>query len=428
MSHRPHGSSTSPVAVVLGGIELVRPLALAGIRCEVVTKPKDAARFSRHATTIFTWDWSKPVGHHGDELVARLIRYAELQPEPPILFYEWDEPLLFLSRHREELARAFRFVIADPFLVEALEDKSLFGTLAQERSLPVPATSILTPGSDASATDLSHLGFPLILKPFRRDSRWDVIEETHKMKAVRVDRPEELQKIWPRLAAVAGPILAQRYVEGPESRVESYHVYVDEHGNIAAEFTGRKLRTLPAQCGYSTALTITDAPDVAERGREFVRALDLKGVAKFDFKRGPDGELYLLEVNPRFSLWHHPGARAGVNIPALVYSDLAGHPRPEVHARNGVQWCHPNDFWAAREAGVSPVRWARWALGSEAKAFWSWDDPMPFLSAAARRVVSTAFAGGRGEPTERHYGQGGTSASCSPAPAAGLRPAVRRRR
>ena len=61
-----------------------------------------------------------------------------------------------------------------------------------------------------------------------------------------------------------------------------------------------------------------------------VERLALTGVAKLDFKRDPQGNLRLLEINPRFNLWHHAGAIAGVNIPALVYADLAGLPRPPV--------------------------------------------------------------------------------------------------
>ena len=56
-----------------------------------------------------------------------------------------------------------------------------------------------------------------------------------------------------------------------------------------------------------------------ELGRTLVQRLGLRGVAKFDFKRAADGRLFLLEVNPRFNLWHHPGALAGVNLPALVF-------------------------------------------------------------------------------------------------------------
>src|SRR3712207_372716 len=127
-------------------------------------------------------------------------------------------------------------------------------------------------------------------------------------KALRLDSPEELRALWPRLAAVGLEVLAQELVPGPETRIESYHVYVDGQGEIVGEFTGQKIRTYPLEYGVSTAVTTADLPDVASLGRELTRRLNLRGVAKFDFKRGPNGRLYLLEINPRFNLWHHAGA------------------------------------------------------------------------------------------------------------------------
>src|SRR5206468_7587246 len=82
-------------------------------------------------------------------------------------------------------------------------------------------------------------------------------------------------------------------------------------------------------------------------------------------------------------LWHHPAALAGVNVPALVYGDLAGLPRPAVpRARPGVRWCKIwQDGRAARADGVRLVHWIAWALRCEAKSAWSWDDPLPLLCA-----------------------------------------------
>jgi ATP-grasp in the biosynthetic pathway with Ter operon len=79
---------------------------------------------------------------------------------------------------------------------------------------------------------------------------------------------------------------------------------------------------------------MTDAGDVRRTGREVVERLALTGVAKLDFKRDLQGNLRLLEINPRFNLWHHRGAIVGVNIPALVYADLTG-------AANSREGRHP---------------------------------------------------------------------------------------
>jgi len=191
------------------------------------------------------------------------------------------------------------------------------------------------------------------------------------------------------LCATGLPLLAQEFVAGAEASIESYHCYIDAHGGFAGEFTGRKIRTYPWQYGHTTALEITDAADLRRVGRDIVERLALTGVAKLDFKRDPQGHLRLLEINPRFNLWHHPGALAGVNIPALVHADLAGSPRPRATSpKAGVRWCRPwKDFPAARAAGMPLPRWVSWTLGCEAKSAWSGDDPMPFARSAFHRLA-----------------------------------------
>ena len=395
-SHR-RAAGRRPTAVVLGDIELVRPLSLAGIRSAIVSSPHSAARFSRHTTRLLDWDgdWARALGSYvGEELATRLVDFALRQPEPPVLFYQSDNELLFVSRHRERLRQGFRFVLPDPDRVEELVDKVRFQALAEALSLPVPASRVVQPGPGTSPPDLSDLGFPLILKPHQHDDgRWKAFERCRK--ALRVDTPQALGALWPQLTVV-GTLVAQRYIDGPESSIESYHVYVDAQDKIVGEFTGHKLRTLPRECGQTTALRITPIEDVAECGRALVRALDLRGVAKFDFKRAPDGSLHLLEVNPRFNLWHHPGARAGVNLPALVFADLAGRPRPPVAPTAAeVRWCSPWDLQAARQSGMPMTRWLPWALRCQAKAQWAWDDPLPFVQTAASRLLALLGAAGR---------------------------------
>jgi D-aspartate ligase len=189
----------------------------------------------------------------------------------------------------------------------------------------------------------------------------------------------------------------QEMVPGPETRVESYHAYVNGAGTVVGEFTGRKIRTDPATYGETTALEITGERDVAEVGREVARRLGLRGVAKLDFKRDPAGVLHLLEVNPRFNLWHHAAARAGVNLPALVYADLVGAARPRPRtARPGVRWVyHAHDARAARRQGVPLRQWVPWAVSAEAKALVALDDPLPSVMGGLARLGARVGVGPR---------------------------------
>ena len=367
------GPAPLPMACVMGDIDLLTPLGSRGIPAALVADRDDPARFSRYARAFIRRldHWNEQ-----DAFVQRLLDWASRQGQPPILFYQTDGDVLLVSRHREALRHAFRFVVADEELIETLLDKARFYDLTERLNLRAPATRYMPWEEGPEAAQ--ELGFPLLIKWARRGpDQW--VEPG--AKAVAVGSRSELDELWTRLAEARRDVVAQQLIEGPESRVESYHAYVDDGGEVVAEFTGAKLRTYPLRFGYTTALTITDAHDVRTEGRRVVERLGLRGVLKVDLKRDDRGHLWLLEVNPRFNLWHHAGAVAGTNLPELVYSDLVGLPRPAMRrARVGVRWCQPfEDRWAARAGGQSTASWALWMLRAECRSGADWVDPKPFL-------------------------------------------------
>jgi D-aspartate ligase len=361
---------TTPAhALALGDGDLVRALGLAGIRSTLVARGVEPARWSRHVE-----DWIDD-GEEG--LLERLERAAHARPEPPVLHVARDRGLRFVALHRARLAACCHFAVADDALLDRLLDKAAFVDLTRELGLPVPRTVIAEPAALSAALDIRP---PLLVKPASRGERWFAFAGWQKALAA------EDEPAWSRLRqalAEAGmPVLVQELVPGGEERIESYHVYVDTTGRTLGEFTGRKIRTRPAAFGVSTALTTTDSQDTLELGRTVIRALGLRGPAKVDFKRAPDGRLLLLEVNPRLSLWAHLGAVAGVNLAALAHADLSGRaPAPAGRARPGVTWCEPRqDRLAAAAAGIPLRRWLRWLAACEARSGLALDDPMPVLT------------------------------------------------
>jgi predicted ATP-grasp superfamily ATP-dependent carboligase len=367
----------------MGDVDVVRALGVAGIRCALFALPDERARYSRHVAEVLPWvdHWQRP-----QDVASALMKFAARQDVAPVVFPQTDGDLLVISRQRERLAGSLRHCLADATLIEDLVDKERFAALADRAALPVPATGRLDPSSGRGPADLD-LCFPLVVKPIvRRQDRWAPLSSA---KARHVATPDELADVWELLVSDDLRVLVQEAIPGPESLVESYHAYVDASGEVVAEFTGRKIRTLPSRYGTSTAVEITDAPELARLGRELYARIGLRGVAKADFKRDRDGCLKLLEINPRFTLWHHPAAFAGVNIPALVHADLSGRPRPRVRpASPGVTWCDPlADLRAARAAGQSTAAWLRWSRGCEARSGFAWDDPAPMLRAGVWPVV-----------------------------------------
>jgi D-aspartate ligase len=382
-----------PLGLVLGDVDMVRALAIADIPSAFFGFPEDAARVSRHVRVSLPWvdQWEQQ-----EQLVEALLAFARSQAEAPVLFPQTDATLLVASRYRERLADALRMVLADAELIDQLVDKGSFQALAERHDLPVPPAQRLRPAPGDPPPTLD-VPFPVVVKPLTRIPAWAGLAGAGK--ALRVPGREQLVALWPELAGMGTELLAQQLVRGPESRIESFHVYVDASGAIAGEFTGRKIRTFPRDYGHSTAVEVVRLPDVAELGREVVARLRLRGVAKFDFKRDDVGRLHLLEINPRFSLWHHPGAVAGVNLPAMVYADLTGRERPRAaRPPRYVAWCDPlQDLRAAGAEGIPLLAWLRWAARCRTYSGLAWRDPLPFLwgklwGAARRRVAARALS------------------------------------
>ena len=360
-----------PRAFVLGDRDLVVPVRAAGARVTLVSRRGSVSRFSRHVS-----DWVEEPGTD-DLLVDALVSAASSADSPAVLFYQPDAGLLFASRHRDRLTPALRFVLPPPSLVEQLVDKAAFQELAEKYDLPVPNARVVPLSEWAQYVD--DLPLPLVVKPLRRVGAWS---DAHGAKAVLVSERRELRSVLSRLEGVHDSVIVQALVPGPESRIESYHVHVDANGEVRAEFTGRKLRTHPGAMGHSSAVVTTTAPDVIALGRDVLQRLDFVGVAKLDFKRDDSGRLWLLEINPRFNLWHHLGAAAGVNIPASVLAEVLDLPYPErVEARPGVTWCRlGRDLRAARGEGMPTTAWARWALAAGAYSTVDPSDPLPVLA------------------------------------------------
>jgi predicted ATP-grasp superfamily ATP-dependent carboligase len=332
------------------------------------------------------------------DLLDSISRFGERLGDRPALFFETDDDLLLVSRHRGALSKIFRFALPPQVLVEALVDKARFAELAARRKLPTPATLVLREGratSDAATKAWNR--FPCIVKPSVR-TRWFGATLKDQViglqKAIRVETRADFDALLPALEAHPNDFIVQELIEGGEERVLSYHAYVRD-GQIIADFTGRKVRTTPRDYGFSACIEITDDDKVRRVGRDVLERLDFSGVVKLDFKLGPrDGRLCLLEANPRFNLWHHPGAVAGVNLPWLVYRDLLepGVVKPqERRARPGVRWMLAaldlRAFHEHREAGeLSPLSWLVDLARADVIEDLDWRDPLPSMGRLASGV------------------------------------------
>ncbi len=385
---------------MIGDLSLIRALGRRGIPVAVATSaPGSIPTLSRYAREVVR---TPDVVEDPEGLVDALVTWARHKPEPPVLFYQGDHDLLALSRRRESLHPHLRCVLPAEELVEDLVDKLRFAELAARLSLPVPETRTLRRGSglvhDASRWD--H--FPCVLKPAFR-SHWfgsplQLLAVGSNQKAIRVESAGELRRLLPLLESHDTDFVLQAAVEGGEDRIVSYHAYVRASGEVVLDFTGRKLRTSPRRYGLSTCVEITADAELRTLGRSIVDRLGFTGVLKMDFKRDGRDRPYLLEINPRFNLWHHPATVAGACLPELVYKDLVepGSVRAPKSIRAGVRWVTLRDDFRGlteyRRAGeLTFAGWLKDVATADVNEDFVFRDPVPGfveLFGVARRKLS----------------------------------------
>jgi len=382
---------TPPYACVVGDISLVRALGIRKLPVAVATSEGEGKSVrSRYCLIVVrTPSWL----HEPDAAVTAIIDWARQQASRPVLFYQGDHDLVAISRARERLAPHFRFVLPRRELVEDLTDKVRFFALARRHDLLVPDTLAVRPGGASEALQQWDR-FPCVCKPAMRSEEWyQFIGRSQK--ALHVETPRELESLLSRIESSNARFLIQATVEGGEENILSYHAYVRPNGEIVAEFTGRKIRTSPKVYGRSTYVEITDDREVRDLGRAAIGKLGFSGVLKIDFKRDRrDNRVYMLEINPRFNLWHHPATVAGVGIPEAVFWDCVEPEAvpPMKPAKKGVRWMAPMSdaraFGEYHASGqLSRARWLFEMLTVEVNEGFQITDPMPMIADVTQRLT-----------------------------------------
>jgi D-aspartate ligase len=366
-------------AVVVGlcthGLAIVRSLARRGVPVVAVesnwTQPSAATRYGLklHHHDI-----------HGSSLAPFLGELAAALPAGPVLFVTNDKMVRVVNDPRQGLRERYRIPIPRPELLLELIEKDTLGPLAERQGLRVPVTVAVSAeearGAAPSAA-LDRAAFPGVVKPA-------VPMSSLKVEIVR-DRAGLA-----RVAAAHPDIdryLLQQWIEGGDERVVFAAWYFDREGRPRGAFAGQKIRQVPRTLGNSSAARGIDRPDLVEEGLRLFRGLDYRGIASVEFKLAPDGAPWFIEATVgRSDYWLKTMIVNGVDLPALVYSDLAGVDLgASERQRNRAAWVDGD-----RDLGVYLESWSDPAMPKgrliaqlfEPKRFalFDWRDPRPYLA------------------------------------------------
>jgi D-aspartate ligase len=325
-------------AVVFGSdyraLGVVRSLGRRGIPVLVLSGGDDTlAAKSRYATSVV------PLPEGGDPTLLLCDLAERFEIAGWVLFPTADESAAVVARSYTVLAG--RFLLASPpwETFRWAYDKRLSYELATRAGVPHPRTWSVGSAEEAARLDLD---FPVIIKPAVKQS----FNALTVAKAWRVDSPGELRQRFAEAVELlpVEVLMIQELIPGSGKDGDGEHLSyaaLCQRGAPLAELVARRTRQYPPDFGRaSTFVETIEEPEVEEVSRRLLGQLGLDGLVEVEFKRDPrDGELKLLDINPRVWGWHTLAQRSGVDFPYLAYRLARGEEISErPHARTGERW------------------------------------------------------------------------------------------
>ncbi len=323
-------------------------------------------------------------GRQPAELARFLLSERQQLDQPGVLIPAGDAFVLFLARHREQLRPHFHFILPADEVLEAMINKRKQYELAGRVGMPYAPTFYPETAEDVWRIK-DRLDYPAFIKPYF-GHLWRERFQGAADKGFKVHNADELLRRFDEIFPTGLQAMVQSIILGPNTNHYKVCAYLSQSGEVLALFTLRKIRQYPTEFGVGTLVESVEYPELAELGLRFFRDIGYRGIGSIEFKRDDrDGQLKLIELNPRLWLQNSQAADCGINFPLIEYLDLIGQPPPpQTKFKIGVKWWSARaDFRAFRvyhkHGKLSLWDWARSCLGAKSFATFAWDDLGPFL-------------------------------------------------
>jgi predicted ATP-grasp superfamily ATP-dependent carboligase len=189
-------------------------------------------------------------------------------------------------------------------------------------------------------------------------------------------------------------LIFQEYIPPAYGEDWFYHGYRNVRSDCCIGFTGRKLRSYPPFAGPTTLGKAVANDRLRQQVETFLEAISYSGIMDLDYRFDKrDGQYKLVDFNPRigaqFRLFEDG---AGVDVARALYLDLTERRVPRSRPIVGRTFIAEfNDVAASigyfRHGGLTVHEWRQSLVGAREFAWFSRDDPLPFLMMGVRLLI-----------------------------------------
>lgn len=385
-----------PAAIVMNvfytGLGIARSLGERGVPVIGLTSGRGLyGNFTRYAKTMFCPDSRR----EPEALLAFLLRLGQTLSVRGVIFPTRDDDLVFLDRHRSELAPYFSLVMPDSAVLNVCLDKWETYLWAERVGARIPKSWHIDGPEDVKRV-APELTYPCVLKPlsahhWRQGNNWEIVGAR---KAIGVSSEEELLREYGAIALADKRALLQEMIAGGDDRLIVAAGYLSRQSRWVAGFNAQKLVQIPEGFGTGCIVQSVDRPELLESTARLLETMGFSGIAEVEYKwDAKSGEYKLIEINPRPWDQHRLGNACGVDLMYLAYCDHAGLAPPESRKPDpGHKWIAEDGFFF----GALQLGWRRdpklislfrQTHGKRIYAIWSARDPLPLLAYACTGLI-----------------------------------------
>jgi D-aspartate ligase len=395
----PHESDmTVPVLVLKvgryvlhhGAIGIIRSLGRMRVPVYAVVEDRfTPAAVSRYLTGAFVWETHVL---NVQRLLEGMAIIGERLNRPTIIIPTDDVAAILLAEQRAALQRWFLFPQQPPMLPRTLANKRELYLLCKRIGVASPE-AVFPSSIDDVHKFVERVTFPIVVKAAES---WLLPVGARTTSIVRT--PEQADAIYRNAESHQVPnLIFQEYIAPAYSEDWFYHGYRNTRSDCCVGFTGRKLRSYPPFAGPTTLGKAVINDPLQQQAEALLDGISYSGIMDLDYRLDKrDGQFKLLDFNPRigaqFRLFEN---HAGVDVARALYLDLTGRrvstSRP-IPGRTFVVEIH--DLAASigyfRKGWLTLHEWRLSLKGTREYAWFSRDDPLPFLMMCVRLLHRVA--------------------------------------
>lgn len=344
------------------GLNLIRDLERRGVRAFGVDCIASHAGFrSRYGTSYLCPDPDRqPL-----EWVAYMKRLAWEVGGKPVIVPAADIFVTALGEHAAQLETEYCFSHDSVQLQAALATKEQQYALAAQAAFPCPRSEHIRSRAELEAF-CRDARFPCLIKP-RSQREWEILPEGNPLRGKKIATAQTADELLARYRSVEEfqpDAVVQEIIEGPDN---AKYCYLSAYGKDRQRLgycVVRQLRTHPIGFGSASMVQPVVDEEIAAMCDRFLRSIGYVGICEIELKRDArDGQVRLIEVNPRWSVTADCARYAGLDLGWMHYLDLIGQPVTPATAtrfniRHIVLYREGPGFGQYLDAGLTT--WGKW--------------------------------------------------------------------